>query len=192
MSEAFAFSWDRVQPSESDEDKEQVLHHRNVAYLISRFIDPDNAFNVASEGLSLIAKAFAEDARAVKCESSGIAHGRKRWIELAGQNDPESLYLAYVRRPIGSGDTLHSCGMHLLGLPDTEVIGFSDWEAVRIIDSFSLYLLTEGKTVQPGHTFSCSPEDPKLLIKHGECLGYEEDDFFYNPYGYWKLARRSQ
>lgn len=47
MSEAFAASWDRVQPSASEEHKEQVLHHRNVAYLISRFIDPDNAFNVA-------------------------------------------------------------------------------------------------------------------------------------------------
>lgn len=190
---AFEYSWDRVRPSVTDEDKESVLGHRNVAYAVSRFITSDTAQEIASDGLSLIARSLAEGARAVKCDSSGIAHGRKKWMEFAERRDAERLYFSFVRRPLGSDLEMHSCGMHLIGRPDTKVIGFSDWEATQIIDAFSLYLITEqgDRKVQTGHTFSCSPDDPILTIEKVECHGYEKDEFFYNPYGYWRLEPKS-
>ena len=191
---AFEYSWDRVRPSATDEDKESVLAHRNVAYAVSRFITPDTAQKIASDGLSLIARSLAEGARAVKCDSSGIAHGRKKWLEFAGSKDQENLYFSFVRRPLGADLRMYSCGMHLIGLPDTEVIGFSDWEATRIIDAFSRYLITEegDRRVQSGHTFCCSPDDPVLTVQKIECHGYEKDDFFYNPYGYWRLEPKKE
>lgn len=191
MPRAFDCSWDRVRPSATAEDTAAILHHRNVAYAVSRFITPGTARQIAADGLSLIARAFAEGARAVKCDSSGIAHGRAAWLELASRRDPESLYFSYVRRPLGENLHMYSCGMHLIGLPDTEVLGFSDREAARIIDLFSLYLLTEEghRTVQSGHTFACSQHDPTLSIAKVASDRYDEDEFFYNPYGLWRLER---
>jgi hypothetical protein len=141
----------------------------------------------------LIKEAFEKGARAVKCDSSGIAHGKARWLELATERTPIDAYLAYVRRPIGSDETMYSCGMHLVGLPDIKVICFSDRDAARIMDVFAGYLINEGgkRTVKAGHTFSCSKEDPVLRISHDECRDYETDDFFFNPYGYWILEKRA-
>lgn len=193
MLKAFEYSWDRVYPSAITEDTASILGHRNVAYAVSRYITPDTAHQIAADGLSLIARAFAEGARAVKCDSSGIAHGRKKWLELAAGHDPARLYFSFVRRPLGSDLQMASCGMHLLGLPDTEVLGFSDREAARIIDAFSLNLLTEEghRKVQACHTFSCSPQDPLLSVDKVDCTSYEEDEFFYNPYGLWRLESKS-
>ena len=148
--------------------------------------------DVALAGLSLIKEAFAKGARAVKCDSSGIAHGKDRWLEFATKQRPMDAYFAYVRRPLGSDEAMYSCGMHLVGLPDVKVVGFSDWDAAMIMDAFAGYLITEDgkRTVKVGHTFSCSSDDPVLRISHDECRDYETDDFFYNPYGYWVLKRR--
>src|SRR5438034_343517 len=59
---------------------------------------------------------------AMKCESSGIAHSRSRWLELATLSETESdfwsaLFDAYVQLPIQSEDDFYTCGMHLLGKP---------------------------------------------------------------------------
>ncbi len=192
MAKAFELSWDRVRPSATEDDKRQVEQHRNVAYVVSRRLDSDDSMEVALEGLTLIKEAFAEGARAVKCDSSGIAHGKARWLELAAKRIPMDAYFAYVRRPIGSDETMYSCGMHLVGLPDIKVVGFSDWDAAMTMDVFAGYLITEGgkRTVKEGHTFSCSKDDPVLRISHDECRDYETDDFFFNPYGYWILNRK--
>jgi len=192
MTSSFNASWDRVRPSVSDEDKRRVDQHRDVAYVLSVRLDPDSAIDVALDGLDLIKAAFAEGARAVKCDSSGIAHGKDRWLEFASKRRKMDAYLAFVRRPIGSDATMYSCGMHLLGLPDTKVVGLSDWDAAMTMDAFAGYLITEGgkESVKSGHTFSCSKDHPVLRISSDECRGYETDDFFYNPYGYWILEKK--
>lgn len=189
MRSSFEISWDRVRPSGTDEDKRLVEEHRDVAYVLSRSLDPEISVSVALEGLDLIKAAFASGARAAKCDSSGIAHGRERWLEFASKRTSMDAYFAYVRRPISSDATMYSCGMHLLGLPDVEVIGLSGWDAAMTMDSFAGYLVTEGggKKMKSGHTFSCSDDDPVLRISTEECKRYELDDFFYNPYGYWRL-----
>lgn len=194
MPRAFEHSWDRVCPSATAEDTAAILAHRNVSYALSRPLTPDTAQQLAADGLSLIARAFAEGARAVKCESSGIAHGRSQWLEFAGRSDPARLYFSYVRRPIDADLRMYSCGMHLLGLPDTSVLGFPDREASRIIDLFSLYQLLDGghRRLQPGHTFTPSPQDPPLTLDKVPCTGYAEDEFFYNPYGLWNLERKNE
>lgn len=192
MTSSFDASWDRVRPSVTDEDKRQVDQHRDVAYVLSRRLDPDSSMDVALDGLDLIKAAFAEGARAVKCDSSGIAHGKERWLEFASKRTQMDAYFAYVRRPIGSDATMYSCGMHLVGLPDIKVFGLSDWDAAMTMDSFAGYLITEGgkRSVKVGHTFSCSKDDPVLRISSDDCRDYETDDFFYNPYGYWILKKK--
>jgi hypothetical protein len=192
MAKAFELSWDLVRPSATDGDKQQVEQHRNVAYVLSRRLDSDVSMEIALDGLVFIKEAFAEGARAVKCDSSGIAHGKVRWLELATKRSPMDAYFAYVRRPIGSDEVMYSCGMHLLGLRDIKVDGFSDRDAAMIMDVFAGYLITEGgnRTVKEGHTFSCSKDDPILRISQDECRDYETDDFFFNPYGYWVLTKK--
>lgn len=192
MAKAFDVSWDRVRPSATDDDKRQVEQHRDVVYVLSRRLDPERSLDAALAGLSLIKERFTEGARAVKCDSSGIAHGKDRWLEFAARKSPMDAYFAFVRRPIGSGDAMYSCGMHLIGLPDVKVVGLSDWDAAMLMDAFAGYLLTEDgrRTVKVGHTFSCSNDDPVFRISYDECRGYETNDFFYNPYGYWVLKSR--
>ena len=161
-------------------------------------LPPKLARDLATVSLSLVARAFDVGARAVKGESSGIAHGADRWRELARRSgDPEArdlaLYQAWVRRPLGSGRVTYTCGMHLLGERDVEVLEeepTNEGEALAWLDAFALYLLTEAgpNALQPGHTFRPWPDAVRRRLSVEPCTRYDADDFFHNPHGYWRLA----
>lgn len=106
MRRAFDASMDRVEPSLTDEDWRAIDEHRAVAYVLSPPID--GGTDVAAMMLRLGAALLDAGAVALKCESSGIAHGTARWRSLAadvesGDTDTAgvALYHAWVRRPLG-------------------------------------------------------------------------------------------
>jgi hypothetical protein len=198
MENAFAASIDRVEPSWTKRDDAAIAKHRAVAYILSPALPAADAQRISRTALELIDALLAGGALAVKSESAGIAHGAARWRELAKQARKRStldranaLRLAFVRRPIGGDDgELYSCGMHLLGERDVEVAASEDvMTDVGWIDLLAIYLLAEkpARGVHEGEGFRQTEDGERRVLRPLECTRYETDDFFYNPYGYWRL-----
>jgi hypothetical protein len=61
---------------------------------------------------------------------------------------------------------------------------------VELFRPFALYLLAECAegTFGSGHTFSVSKGAPRYRVTWEPCTGYEEDDFFFNPFGRWRFT----
>lgn len=203
MKRAFEASRDRVTPSFDEHDETAIAKHRAVAYVLSPPMPAAQAQSISARMMGVV-EAMLEHggATAVKGESSGIAHGRKRWLSLAKDarsKDPleraAALCEAWVRRPIDDEDrgVFHSCGMHLLGEPDVEMPRLMEpMEAVRWIDALAIYLTAEKPDggLRDGETFRPSEEDARRVLRSRKCDRYEEDDFFFNPNGYWNLEER--
>jgi hypothetical protein len=113
----------------------------------------------------------------------------------------QALFDAYVALPISDERDLYSCGLHLLGMPDLIVSNdvlsrtFSGTlneqavEASSLFTAFASYLLAEcpEDSFKPGNTFRSAPTSPRFRVSKVPCRGYEEDDFFFNPYGRWRF-----
>ncbi|VUD63074.1 hypothetical protein TDB9533_03169 [Thalassocella blandensis] len=133
--------------------------------------------------LLFVAEAFKLGALAIKGESSGIAHGKLRWLELSERSkEPEnqlsSLYRAWVRLPISDDSKLYSVGMHLIGMKDAEINNGDS--SIDDLDMFLLYLVVDlaEPNIKNGQTFSKDNESTVYTIKGIDCNRYESDDFF--------------
>lgn len=191
-------------PSFTDADTAAVQAHDAVAYLQSPAIIPGLGELVSRRTLIAAGELLRNGATAVKNESSGITHGRDRWLELADwaatAEDPTEaaipLYQAWVQQPITSGTIAFSCGMHLLGQPDIELdfttrpdLDTPDkWR--ELIDALALYILTEerGRHIEDGEGFRLAEDDPRWILNRTDCERYETDDIAHNPWGYWRLT----
>lgn len=199
MRRAFEYSMDRAHPTMTEADWADIERHDSVAYLLSPPIEPGSALRVAARMLALTAAVLRSGGTAAKGESSGIAHGREHWLALAGRvgSGPSEFDLAvalqeaWVRRPISDGDLLYTCGMHLLGEPDIEfeVDPAAGDDVLAWLEVFALYLLTERPSIRDGETFRPAEDLPRRRLQARPCTRYEEDDFFFNPHGYWRLLR---
>ncbi len=184
MESAFAASADRVSKTFVAKDLARVKHHSAVAYVLSPPIDREKAVMVSISALQLTARLIQAGATAVKSESAGIAHGLDHWLYLAQK---EALRPAWVRRPIREKETLYSCGMHLLGQPDIECAGsFEELEAVRWMDALSEHAMSGQLNVN--NPYSVDAQTPKKRLRLVPCERYAEDDLFFNPYGYVRIA----
>lgn len=191
-------------PSFTDEDFAAVEAHDTVAYVRTVTFIPEIAELISRRTLIAVGALLRGGAVAVKNESSGITHGRERWLELAdwaaGAEDPVEavipVYQAWVQQPIVSGTVAYSCGMHLLGRPDVE-IDFTDrpeldspqqWR--ELINAMALYMLTEerGGCIEDGEGFRMIAGSPRWIIEGVDCDRYDGDDIAYNPWGYWRLS----
>lgn len=205
MVRAFKASACRFDPSLTREDLANIKGHSRVLYVLSKNFTAQEAPVVSRAFLRLGGRLLEAGGTALKCESSGIAHGRERWLELARESENENfwsaLFRAYVQYPIQNGDDYHSTGLHLLGQPDLivsssllrEAAGSKKdpaWAAVDLFLGFALYLLSECAPGQfaSGHTFSLNADSPRFRVLWEECTGYDEDEFFYNPFGRWRFA----
>lgn len=205
MPAAFQASACRWDPSLTDDDLAGIARHTRVLYILSPNFTAGEAPAVSREFLNLGCQLLEAGALAMKCESSGIAHGRKRWNELASEADGRGLWStllrAYVQLPIHCEGDFYTCGMHLLGQPDLivfgellndsrEATGDQGWMAVHLFGVFAQYLLAECKPGQfaSGHTFSPDAESPRFRVVWEACTGYDEDDLFFNPFGRWRFA----
>ena len=183
MTSSFSVAMDRVAPTLLEEDWVRIEKHNTVAYLLSPPIEADQALAISAAALALIERLVQGGATAVKSESAGVAHGLDEWLRLART---KALRQAWMRRPIEDDGVLYSCGMHLLGLPDVECVGgFPDREAVVWMDAVADAALA-GSTL--AHEFSMDDHSPARKMKSVSCERYADDDFFFNPYGYVRLA----
>lgn len=201
MPRAFEASRDRVVSSFEEEDEAAIARHRAVAYVLSPPMDPNGAQEISARMLRVIGALLdGGGATAAKGESSGIAHGRKRWLAMAKRaassdvlERAAALTDAWVRRPLDDEDrgVLYSCGMHLLGEPDVEMPRLIEpMEAVRWIDALTIYLTAEKPRggLRDGETFRPTEDDARRVLRARPCERYEDDDFFHNPNGYWNLG----
>lgn len=188
----------------TDTDWEAVSAHDSVAYVLSPPMTPATSFDLSQRMLAVTATLLRSGATAVKSESSGLTHGRDRWLRLADDAAAapgpvtlaDALYHAWVKRPISTGALLFSCGMHLLAAPDVEVAAGSPAEPnllddrVALIDGLASYLLTErrAREIQDGEGFRLAPGTPRWVLRKRPCHRYDDDDFFFNPQGYWRLT----
>lgn len=198
MPGAFAASADRVDPSMNKADDRAIAKHRAVAYILSPPLPAADAQPHSAKMLAIIGALLDDGALAVKAESAGIAHGAARWRELArAASSPDMLHranalrLAFVRRPIADDDDiLYSCGMHLLGERDVEIAASGEvMDDVEWLDMLAIYLLAEkpARGVHAGEGFRLTDDGERRVLRARTCKRYAEDDFFFNPYGYWRL-----
>ncbi|MCP3927195.1 MAG: hypothetical protein GY714_31945 [Desulfobacterales bacterium] len=173
------------------EDLQSIAKHRDVTYVLSPPLIAEKAMEEADRALKFVDLCFDLGAQAVKCESSGIAHGKDFWKKLASSDDDGLLYWTWVRRPLNDNGVIYSCGMHLLGYPDIEIYGETVLDALKLIDGFAMYIIIDqpGESLRSGHTFSLSSDSPSYKVTKKNCIRYEEDEFFYNPLGYWHLEK---
>ena len=192
MANAFQWSADRVDPSITRDDWDAIQQHSAVSYVLSPRITQRTSMEVSQSALSFVAAALHAGAAAVKGESSGIAHGRERWLALhehAQRSVESALIRSWVRYPISDDGVVYSIGMHLLGLPDIEIRS-DNLPEVEVVDAFSAFmhfLLIDKPHLEAGHTFRARPDATRFKLSRSECTRYAEDDFKYNPYGYWLL-----
>jgi hypothetical protein len=188
----------------TDSDWESVAAHDSVAYVLSPPMTQTTSLDISRRMLAVTAALLRSGATAAKNDSSGLTHGRDRWLTLAdlAAADPilniasEALYRAWVKRPISTGTLLYSCGMHLLAAPDveleTEPLGKSGPldDRVELMDGLAIYLLTERRAqeIHDGEGFRLADDAPRWVLRKRLCHRYDDDDFFFNPYGYWRLT----
>ncbi|WP_301174389.1 hypothetical protein [Actinomadura geliboluensis] len=203
MPEAFEASMAGVPFGEADRDA--VASHDTVGYLLSAPMMRGLAADTSRRLLEVTAALLRSGAAAVKNESSGVAHGRDRWLALGEQaaeaKDEELaavLVNAWVKRPIYDGEVLYSCGMHLLGAPDVEIEVDEEQltadgvpHLVTHLDALAIYLLTDPRAqeIEDGAGFRLTEDAPRHVLRTGDCDRYDEDDLFFNPYGYIRLTR---
>lgn len=185
-----------------EKDWAAVESHDTVGYLLSAPMTRDVAADTSRRVLAAAAALLRSGATAVKNESSAVTHGRDRWLSLADRaavaEDEDlagDLIDAWVKMPIYDSRVLHSCGMHLLGAPEVEVEvdeehrdGLS--ELVTLLKVLAIYLLTDPRAseIEDGAGFRMTEDAPRRLLRTGPCDRYDEDDFFFNPYGYVRLT----
>ncbi|MDG5803968.1 hypothetical protein P9869_15085 [Streptomyces ossamyceticus] len=189
-----------------DDDWAAVDAHDSVAYVLSPPISQATGLDVSRQALAVTAALLANGATAVKNESSGVACGRERWLALASEAEAAetaedlvgALVQAWVVPVIYDGEVYYSCGMHLLGEADVELAPGSTaapepellLEWVTTVEVAGCYLLIEQPDhgVQDGEGFRITPDASRWIMNRVECERFEDDDFFHNPYGYWRLT----
>src|SRR5689334_2179453 len=110
-----AFEASMAGASFDEADWAAVESHNTVGYLLSAPMMRELAADTSRRLLAATAALLRSGATAVKNESSGIAHGRDRWLALAdraaGAEDEDladALVAAWVKRPIYDGEVLYS------------------------------------------------------------------------------------
>ncbi|MEV0622029.1 hypothetical protein AB0I81_52540 [Nonomuraea sp. NPDC050404] len=203
-----AFEASMAAASFDEDDWDAVESHDTVGYLLSAPMMRELAFDTSRRLLAVTAALLRSGATAVKNESNGLAHGRDRWLALADaaadeaadatdEDLADALVTAWVKRPIYNGQVLYSCGMHLLGAPEVEIevggeppAGGELLDLVAHLDALAVYLLTDPRAqeIEDGAGFRMSEDAPRWLLRTGACTRYDEDDLFFNPYGYVRLT----
>ena len=61
----------------------------------------------------------------------------------------------------------------------------------KLVLTFAAYLLTAcpPQRFASGHTFRCDAESARYVVRWEPCTGYDEDDFFFNPFGRYRFER---
>ena len=201
MPSAFAVCFAAIPPTDTPRDHEAVGSHSAVAYVLSPPLQRGCEEDVSGQALELTGACLGEVAIAAKSESAGVAHGREHWMKLAAEHSKaksedvsfavgSALFHAWVKCCIqDSGEKmLYTCGMHLLGYPDIEVAA-SPAQAHAWQSLCGLHMVADkpDPAMSDGDGFRLSAEGERRIVRHVPFERYEEDDFFFNPFGYFRL-----
>jgi hypothetical protein len=202
MPEAFEASM--AAASFDEADWAAVESHDTVGYVLSAPMMRDLAADTSRRLLAATAALLRSGAGAVKNESSGLTHGRDRWLALAERAADATddvladvLVTTWVKWPIYDGQVLYSCGMHLLGAPEVEIEVDEEHltedslpELVAQLETLAIYLVSDPRAaeIEDGAGFRMSEDAPRRVLRTGTCDRYDEDDLFFNPYGYVRLT----
>jgi hypothetical protein len=125
----------------------------------------------------------------VKVESTGRAHTPEAWMELADDADDGALFEAFVTFVSAGKRTLHTCGMHNLGLPDARVDApLAPAESINLLRAFHFFQIVDRPVLKSGETFRVGADAPRYRLAMTPCDAYPEDDLFHNPNGVWRLT----
>ena len=202
MQSSFQVNQDKLPSSMTEEDWKAVDDHSAVAYILSPPIEASKAELIAVQALRVIISLFQCGATAIQSESAGLAHGKKRWLNLAAESTQAedvsdlpkmgaSLYYAWVQKGIVEQNRLnYTLGMHLLGHRDIEYVRTQDTieKEIKWIDLLGLYLLFDRPTrpIKEGEGFTLDGTERKIISVE-ECKRKATDSFQYNPFGYFRL-----
>jgi hypothetical protein len=191
MERSFGVCWDRVFPNAwSAADEAAVANHKAVLYVLSPPLEQQKSVAYSAAALRIVEEMIAAGATAVKGESAGVAHGLKRWMQLAAEckdaartNQGLALTaamsrtcrLAFAKRPLDGAASNESVGFHLVGLPEVYVAKArgSDRDAAKLMDEIA--------DAMAEHGIDATLRNRKLNLSHE--TDYAEDDFKFNPYG---------
>lgn len=199
MEQSFTVCWDRVAENAfSETDERAVSDHGSVLYVLGPHVIGEKLVAVSATTLRFVQFMLDRGALAAKGESAGVAHGRNRWMELAGQaqaattsNDTLAIAsacrLAFTRRPIGdptAGQSMETVGFHLVGLPDIVIEDvklanprlYTNGDQIEIasfIDAIATRM-TENGIVDTIARDKYSLSDDER---------YEDDSYKFNPFG---------
>jgi hypothetical protein len=196
MKKAFEASADRVSPSMQADDWTAIEKHTAVAYILSPPIDREKSVQIAVQAMVMMSNMLrAGKAVALKHDTAGLAHGKTRWLEILdkaraskGQDVFAPMIEATVRRPIADKQALYSCGAQLLGVRDVEIVGEKDErKAAQMIDQLINAQLRAGYNAPAPEAMRLGMSGKAATIAVTRTKRYEEDDFFYNPYGYLRV-----
>jgi hypothetical protein len=207
MEQSFAVCWDRVAKNAFNRiDETAVSEHGSVLYVLGPPVTAEKTVAVSAIALRFVQFMLENGTLAAKGESAGIAHGRDRWMELAGQareatqsNDTLALAstcrLAFARRPIGdpiAGESMETVGFHLVGLPDVVV------EAVKLVNP---KIYTNGDQIElAGFIDAVAARMTEngvvaTIARDKYSLSddrrYERDRYKFNPFGVVTIKNRS-
>ncbi|MFP7412697.1 DUF4261 domain-containing protein [Priestia filamentosa] len=186
IAEAMEFGGNRAfDPEEID----KIRKHKSIVYLISEGGSLERIQSIMKAASAILSAGGI----AVNIESSGKACTKEAWIAAAKSKDMTRLFSIIIQMS-QEEDTFYTTGMHCFGLRDviTSVEEISAREVATLFRVFCLYNLDENPVIHDGETFSLDPSSPIYLLKQENCMMFEEDDPFYNPYGVWNLVRYHQ
>lgn len=163
----------------------QISNHQQIVYLIFNNPGYKTCLKIAS-----FAKVFLDiGGCALKIESTGIAHQKSKWLEKYNSEDIFDLYLLFVILR-GNEEYFYSCGMYNFGKADVSIDATEDINlAIYVMNVFNYYRLTESVILKDEHTFRPDIECPVYKMQWTECVEYESQAIFINPYGRWHLSR---
>ena len=164
---------------------DQIAAHKSVVYM--RF--PLDVIAQRERMLTYTTLLQQLGGFAVKVESTGIAHAWDVWGQLLSSEDCFDQYRCFVVL-IGDDQHFYSCGMHHFGLPDCQISReIPAEEAAETMNRFNYYQISEQPTMEPGHTFSLTPDAPYYRLALVSDDRHGPDDLFRNPTGLWAMER---
>lgn len=163
-----------------------IENHQSVIYISGVTGNLPDAKNIALAASALLkAGGFG-----VKVETAGKAFEPYTWNQYLENLEESNLYPMFVvDNLLNKDDSVMSCGMQNLGLPDTTVHGESFEDAVQLIKIFNYFQIVDKPIINENETFQQAINKPRYRITKETNPPYEGDELFSNPYGMWKLIR---
>ncbi|MBC7466157.1 MAG: hypothetical protein H7256_09195 [Bdellovibrio sp.] len=180
----FRDNCDETTDTMTAEDWDGIDNHAGFARIVVSVVADNDKIEVMALALVLAGVLLERNlVTAIQCDSSGIAHGRLRWIEMAMKLKVVTrleifilLYQAWVRKPLVDDDVNYSSGMQLFGKPDF-VTHKEEYEAVQAMEK--AFLVAINYPSASPHIKLITPVDPVEI--------YEPSDARYNKYGYVEI-----